>query len=252
MDATTAAAGLFQSWLWQTTNPGTGYLRGATGERAPLSDQVIAGAGLGWAHPGYAAALQLQGGYTHTELLEAGLVDERGQEVYHDRLTFPWTDMAGRNVLGLGGRAVPTRRPKYVNTPEPLFDKGGSVFGIHQASAAIHQAGYAIIVEGPFDALALWTLGWTNAVATVGAKVTPDQLALVLRLTNSVVVLLDDDEGGRRGQQALATSLQRAPWPAAAEILTTTLQGAKDPGDPGCTVGMVAAALGRSLALPHI
>lgn len=251
MDVVTAATGLFQSWLWDTPNPGTAYLAGATGERSPVPEHLARATALGWAHPGYAVALNM-GGYTYPEMLEAGLVDDRGQEVYHDRLTFPWTDMAGRRVLGLGGRAVPTRRPKYVNTPEPAFIKGSSVFGIAHASAAIHQAGYAIVVEGPFDALALWAMGWTNAVATVGAKVTADQLAMVLRLTDSVVVLLDDDEGGRRGQAALAAMLQRYPWPSSAEVLTTTLQGAKDPGDPGCTVPMVTEALQRSLALTHI
>lgn len=250
-DATTAAAALFRQWLWETDNPGTPYLAGATGERAPLPGYIIEGANLGYAHHGYATVLH-GWGYTPPELRDAGLTDERHAEVYGDRLTFPWTDMSGRTVLGLGGRAVTMRRPKYVNTPEPLFHKGSSVFGIHQASAAIHSVGYAIVVEGPFDALSLWAMGWSNAVATVGAKVTADQLAMVLRLTNTVVVLLDDDEGGRRGQQALATSLQREPWPSSARILTTTLQGAKDPGDPLATVDMVGAALERSLELAHI
>lgn len=250
-DATTAAAALFRQWLWDTENPGTPYLAGLTGERAPLPHHIIEGANLGYAHHGYATVLY-GWGYTPDELREAGLVDEHHAEVYGDRLSFPWTDMSGRTVLGLGGRAVTMRRPKYVNTPEPLFSKGSAVFGIHQASAAIWQAGYAIVVEGPFDALSLWAMGWTNAVATVGAKVTPDQLAMVLRLTNQAVVLLDDDEGGRRGQQALATTLQRETWPSSAAILTTTLRGAKDPGDPAATVDMVADALERSLPLAHI
>lgn len=250
MDALTAATGLCQLWLWDAPNPGRTYLDG-TDERRPVSEHFARGAGLGYAPHGYAQVLASQG-YSPPELHAAGLVDERGQEVYGDRLTFPWTDMAGRTILGLGGRAVVTRRPKYVNTPEPMFSKGAATFGIHQAAAAIHLAGWAIVVEGPFDALALWEMGWTNAVATVGAKVTAHQLAAVLRLCDDVVVLLDNDEGGRRGADALATMLQRYRWPPSATVSTAILLGAKDPGSPGCTPDMVRDAVQRSLILPHI
>lgn len=206
---------------------------------------------MGYAHHGYAQVLAAQG-FGGEEMQALGLLDDNQQEVYGDRLTFPWTDMSGRHIVGLGGRAVVHRRPKYVNTPEPFFTKGSSVFGIHQAAAAIHQAGWAVIVEGPFDALALWTMGWTNAVATVGAKVTADQLAMVLRLTDLAVVLLDADEGGHRGREALASMLLRQPWPPASEVATATLHGAKDAGDPLATYEMVQESIRRSQTLPHI
>lgn len=251
MDLLTAATQLFRQCLAHPGNAGALYLAGATGERRPVSPAVQASALLGWAPHGYTQQLAAWR-YSWEDMQAAGLVDVNFAEVYGDRLTFPWLDMSGRHIVGLGGRAVPTRRPKYVNTPEPLFTKGSSVFGLAQAARSIHALGWAIITEGPFDALALWELGWPNAVATVGAKVTADQLAMVLRLTDTAVVLLDADEGGKRGREALATMLQRQPWPAPARILTATLAGTKDAGDPATTSTDVADALQASIPLAHI
>ena len=246
MDVLTAAQALFVDMLASGDNPGTAYLAGETGERRPTSPAVIATAGLGYAFHGYSQIL-LHWGYDHPTLIAAGLLDDEGREVYGDRLTFPWLNMAGTKILGLGGRAVVTRRPKYVNTPEPMFSKGSSVFGIAQAAAAIHGARWAVIVEGPFDATALWDLGWTNSVATVGAKVTADQLAMVARLANDIVVLLDADEGGRRGRDSLAAHLQREHLPGTVQVLAAFLPGAKDAGDPSTTKDEIVQAI-RSAA----
>ncbi len=211
--------------------------------RRPVAEQSIRAAQLGYAESGYSAALR-QLGHEPEQLYAAGLVDRNGGEVYADRLTFPWLNLAGTEVLGLGGRAIVNRRPKYVNTPEPTFTKGNAVFGISAAAPSIHQARWSIIVEGPFDALALWDLGWPNAVATVGATVTDAQLAQVLRLADTTVVLLDADEGGRRGAEALAARVAAHPLPARCRVLTARLVSAgKDVGDPATTLDDIAQAL---------
>lgn len=251
MDLLAAATGLFQRCLAIPGNPGAAYLAGAGGERRSVPYAHQQAALLGYAPHGYLSQLHAWG-YDPADIQAAGLTDERGLEVYGDRLTFPWLDMSGRHVVGLGGRAVTMRRPKYVNTPEPLFDKGRSVFGLAQAARSIHASGWAIVTEGPFDALALWELGWPNAVATVGAKVTADQLAMVFRLTDTAVVLLDADEGGKRGREALATMLQRQPWPPSANVYAAALYGVKDAGDPAATAAHIEAALRSSILLAHI
>lgn len=251
MEPLAAAQALFTQMLATEGCPGARYLSGDSGERRPTPADVAATAGLGYAYHGYASVL-VEWGCHVTELIEAGLLDEQHQEVYGDRLTFPWLNTSGTAILGLGGRAVTHRRPKYVNTPEPLFTKGSAVFGLAQAAKSIHGTGYAIVTEGPFDATALWSMGWTNAVATVGAKVTPDQLTMVLRLTDQVVVLLDADEGGRRGRDALAGYLQDAHIPGRCHVYAGSLVGPKDPGDPATTPAHVTAALAKATELAHI
>lgn len=225
---------------------GRDYLNGRR-----VGPELTATYGLGIGLVGYRAVLESWGisAATQTEL---GLLDDRGRETMVDRLTFPWLSMAGTRVIGIGGRSIrpagTERRTKYDNSPERRwFAKGRAVFGLIQAAQAIHGAGWALVVEGPFDNIALARMGWTNACSTVGAKVTVDQLLIVARLTNHVVVMLDADEGGRRGQEALQTTIDRHWLPAGLEIHTAILRGAKDADDPGCTADMVATALGAAL-----
>lgn len=54
-----------------------------------------------------------------------------------------------------------------------------------------------IVVEGVFDALRLWDLGYRETVATLGAHITDLQMALMKHLRPSAVVLMRDaDEAG--------------------------------------------------------
>ncbi len=54
-----------------------------------------------------------------------------------------------------------------------------------------------IVVEGVFDALRLWDLGYRETIATLGAHITDIQLALMKRLRpEHVVVMRDADEAG--------------------------------------------------------
>ena len=199
----------------------------------PRPGSDIPAGGLGYAPAGYSGWLQSRGVPTDA-LTATGLLDAKGEELFSERITFPWISMSGRRITGLGGRKFQTMdlRPKYVNSPEsPWFAKGRSVYGLAQAAGAIHAQGWAIVVEGPFDLLSLWEKGWYNAVATVGAKVSLDQLLLVLRLTDDVVVLLDNDEGGRRGVSALQGALGSHLVPSSAQVRVATLRDGNDPGD---------------------
>ncbi len=57
-----------------------------------------------------------------------------------------------------------------------------------------------IIVEGVFDALRLWDLGYRETVATLGAHITDLQMALVKRLAPKRVVLMRDADAA--GEEA--------------------------------------------------
>ena len=175
------AQNLFTQML-EDSPPALAYLAG-TPVRRPVPVELRRTAGLGYAADGYSYVLA-GWGIPAAMQEHLGLIDAAGGEVYRDRVTFPWLNATGTRVTGMGGRAiVEGRRPKYVNTPTVAwFDKGHAVWGYTQAARAMHGAEYAIVLEGIFDAVALWEMGWTNAVATVGAKITLDQLLAVARL----------------------------------------------------------------------
>lgn len=226
--------------------PGRQYLARRTTE-VPL--EFYEPMGLGFATPGYSHLL-LANGVSAGTLRETGLISQHGNEVMANRVTFPWLSMAGRRILGIGGRKLGDTdpRPKYENSPaSPWFSKGRTLYGLTQAAKAIHTARWALLVEGPFDAGSCWMKGYTNCAATVGAKVTLDQLLLLARLCDSVVVLLDNDTGGQRGRSALSKLMAHPQLPPSLEVLTGHLEGAKDPDD--ATPEQIMRACDASLPL---
>ena len=117
-------------------------------------------------------------------LVKAGLSIPRTQEGVYDRfrnrIMFPIEDIRER-VIGFGGRVMDGSQPKYLNSPEtPVFNKRTVLYNIPRAYRAIKEAGYAIVVEGYMDAIALASNGILNVVASLGTSFTPEQSRLLL------------------------------------------------------------------------
>jgi DNA primase len=148
---------------------------------------------------------------TREELERSGLIvlreDRRGYyDRFRHRLIFPIRDLHGR-IVGFGGRALGTDEPKYLNSPETaLYAKGRHLFGLFDAREAIRRAGQAILVEGYFDWLALMEHGIENVVATLGTALTDEQVRLLRRYAERVVLNFDADAAGR---QAMSRHLER-------------------------------------------
>jgi len=121
---------------------------------------------------------------------------------------FPIRSVKG-DVIGFGGRVLDSGEPKYLNSPEtPVFVKGRELYGLHEARAAIRERGYALVVEGYMDVVALAQSGFANAVATLGTACTPDHVKLLLRFTDHIVFSFDGDAAGRRAaSRALEAAL---------------------------------------------
>ena len=130
---------------------------------------------------------------------------------FRDRIMFPIRSVQGE-VIGFGGRVLDQGEPKYLNSPEtPVFSKGRELYGLHEARVALRQRGYALVVEGYMDVVALAQAGFANAVATLGTACTPDHVQKLFRFTDSVVFSFDGDAAGRRAAgRALEASLPHA------------------------------------------
>jgi DNA primase len=153
-------------------------------------------------------------GHTEEELVEAGLVIERDEggsyDRFRNRLMFPICDVKGR-VTGFGARVLDDSLPKYINSPQtPVFDKGGSLYGIDKANSAIKKKNLVIIVEGYMDVLTAHQHGWQNVVGSMGTSLTEKQMDVIKRLTNNITLALDADLAGEeatlRGKAILAYS----------------------------------------------
>jgi DNA primase len=198
-----------------------------------LSGAIAARFGLGYAPPGWRTLAGVFGQYDDPRLEEAGLVrvreadaaaeaDGPGEGAHNDaerarydwfrhRVMFPIRNVAGE-VIGFGGRVLDDSKPKYINSPEtPLFSKGRELYGLFEARQALREAGYALVVEGYMDVVALAQHGWANAVATLGTACTADHVTKLFRFTDAVVFAFDGDAAGRRAAaRALEAALPHA------------------------------------------
>jgi DNA primase len=193
------------------------YLKGRA-----LSGAIAAQFGLGYAPEGWRGLASVFAHYDDPLLQESGMVivqgadgadeaDRKRYDRFRDRIMFPIRSVQG-NVIGFGGRVLDRGEPKYLNSPEtPLFSKGRELYGLFEARTALRQRGYALVVEGYMDVVALAQAGFGNAVATLGTACTADHVQKLFRFTDSVVFSFDGDAAGRRAAgRALEACLPHA------------------------------------------
>lgn len=167
------------------------------------TDKVLAEYGVGYAPNGNVAMKYLvENGYSLQILEDVGVVgksqDGRNYDFFRDRVMFPFYDVSGRVVAFSGRIVTPNDKVgKYVNTGEtPIFRKGRHIFGLFQAKRAIAKEGFAYLVEGQFDVITLHKYGVENVIGGSGTAFTDDQVKLIMRFTQSVVMIYDADSAG--------------------------------------------------------
>ena len=188
-------------------------------KRRGLSGEIAARFGMGYAPEGWRGLASAFARYDDPLLAEAGLVIVQGEDGaeqkrydrFRDRIMFPIRSVQGE-VIGFGGRVLDTGEPKYLNSPEtPVFVKGRELYGLFEARHALRERGYALVVEGYMDVVALAQSGFGNAVATLGTACTAEHVQKLFRFTDSVVFSFDGDAAGRRAAgRALEASLPHA------------------------------------------
>ncbi|VVE38609.1 DNA primase [Pandoraea terrae] len=216
VDVMTRASDYYRRQL-RSAMPAIEYLKGRG-----LTGEIAAHFGLGYAPDGWQNLEAAFSDYRDDQLMEAGLVieSEKGErdggskrryDRFRDRIMFPIRNTKGQ-VIAFGGRVLGAGEPKYLNSPEtPLFSKGSELYGLFEARGGIREAGYALVVEGYMDVVALAQLGFPNAVATLGTACTPMHVQKLLRQTETVVFSFDGDAAGRRAaRRALEACLPHA------------------------------------------
>jgi len=139
--------------------------------------------------------------YKKQDLTEAGVAFLKAGEsfdFFRGRVMFPLFDHRG-NVSGFSGRLIDKDYfgGKYINTKEtPVYHKGSMFFGLNLAKEEIKKQDLAIVVEGEFDVIALYSQGFKNTVAIKGTALTEDQANLLSRFTQRVSLCLDNDKAG--------------------------------------------------------
>lgn len=148
-------------------------------------------------------------------------------DVFRDRIMFPFIDLNG-NITGYSGRSIipDEKTRKYVNTGDtPVFKKGTQLFGLYQAKRSIARMNFAYLVEGQFDVMSMHAAGVENTIAGSGTALTPEQIRLISRFTQSVTLLYDADPAGLKASLKNCEQLLRAGF----SVNCVRLPEGKDP-----------------------
>ncbi len=199
-----------------------------------LSDESIRTFRLGYALPGWRTLVDfLVGkGFSVQEIEAAGMIirkqplensnaaemavgparnasrsDAGGYDRFRDRITFPVLDALGR-VIGFSARVAPggdESQAKYLNTPEtPVYHKSRALYGIFQSRQALRSEGFALLVEGNMDVIAMHQAGFTNTMAVSGTALTEEQLRLIKRYSDTLRLFFDMDSAGQKAARKSA------------------------------------------------
>ena len=177
---------------------------------------------------GFAEYLRAKG-RSLSDALEAGLMRRDGTDFFAERLVIPIRDERG-SVLAFTARTVRQDEPKkYINSPDsPTYIKGRVIFGLDLARDEIARRGHAVLMEGQFDVITGHQFAVANAVASSGTALTEDQVRLLKRFTDELLLVFDSDRAGR-------AAMRKAAALAAAHGMRTRVvtlpASAKDPDE---------------------
>ena len=133
---------------------------------------------------------------TKTDLKNLGLLSERGNFLFKNRIIFPITNLRNETV-GFGGRALDDFGPKYINTAESsIYRKNRSLYFTSQFLSDLKKKKFVILVEGYFDVIAFNKLGFNNVASPSGTALTVQQINLLSRYTKEIYLCFDNDEAG--------------------------------------------------------
>ncbi len=160
---------------------------------------LIAELGIGYARGGHLRRHLATLGYSFESLLRIGLITARGHDAFWRRIIFPCRQRG--QLVNLYGRSIGAAFPHRL-----LPRSKGGLF----AWEAVGQFSTVILVEGLFDLAVLWQAGFRHTTCSIGAHLSPSQLAqLGDQPGRSVYIVFDQDENhaGQRASQLLTRRL---------------------------------------------
>ncbi len=171
-------------------------------------------------------------GFTPGELVDANLVrksEKNGKVNYYDnfrnRAMIPIIDVRG-NVVAFGGRVLDDSKPKYINTSDTLvYKKGSGVFALNLAKDSGSRS--LIITEGYMDTIALHQAGFKNTIACLGTALPDEQVNLISRYADEVLLSYDSDEAGQKAVRRAIQAFERT----GVKVRVLQLKGGKDPDE---------------------
>lgn len=141
--------------------------------------------------------------FTRDELVTNNLamISHNGNvlDTFRNRIVFSICNDEGK-IVGFSGRVINSNdEPKYLNTSETtIFKKSDILYNWHNAIK--EKKSILFLVEGFMDVIALYKIGITNCVATMGTAFSDEHLnkITVNKSIKTIVLGFDNDEAGKK------------------------------------------------------
>ena len=135
-------------------------------------------------------------GISKNELKNLGLLSDKGNLLFKNRIIFPITNFRN-DTIGFGARAIEDFGPKYINSAESgVYKKNRSLYFTPNFLLSVKKKKFVILVEGYFDVIALNKLGYANVASPSGTALTVQQINLLSRYTKDIYICFDNDSAG--------------------------------------------------------
>ena len=124
--------------------------------------------------------------------------DNKLYDRFRGRLMFPINNIFGQTI-GFTARILKKddKQGKYVNTPQSIiFDKSSVLYNMDLAKMVIKQKNYTILAEGQIDVISSYMAGVQNIIATSGTALTPQQVKIIKRYSDNLMIAYDADKAG--------------------------------------------------------
>ena len=142
------------------------------------------------------------------KLIDIGLSNSEGKDLFKNRIMFTIKDNDGRTVAFSGRKYALNNEPKYINSKESIiFKKGTILYNFHNSKEYIRKQKEIIISEGFMEVIRLHTIGIDNTVALMGTSFTKEHLNIIKNLKCKVVLNLDQDDAGKTATISIGNTL---------------------------------------------
>ncbi len=174
----------------------------------------------------------LNKGYDVKELIDVGISKDNDKGLYdsfRNRIIFPIYSL-DKKVIAFGGRTLENDKdiPKYINSSDtPIFKKGNILYGLGEKSQIIKKKNYSMLMEGYMDVLMSTVHGFDVTLAPLGTALTVEQVELLKRYTDNVILCFDMDSPGQKATEKAIMLLKSAGF----TIRVLELEDAKDPDE---------------------
>ena len=177
-------------------------------------------------------------GYRDAVIEASGLArrSRRGTliDTFRDRAMLPIRSSDGTIVafIGRASSHAHSGTPKYLNSPSTsVYNKSAELFGLWEGRDTLASGARPVIVEGPFDAIAVTIAGSGRhvGIAPCGTALTDRHVTALAQAANlptaGVSVAFDPDQAGRRA----AVHAYHLLVPLTAKLAAVSLPAGQDP-----------------------